>query len=546
MGAPPPDPDPSPATAAASEPRGAARDETAGPRTAVVGTSLAVRQLCHTLAAIDHAPHLVGCVVPDRAAAATLPVPVLGLFDELDRVVALAGIGRVLISLPLHMHAARREAELVLDRLGVPHRFMPTLGDQLAGRLDVPTASPPIAGPTVSVTADPVALLERAAHPLDDALIRDRLAGRRVLVTGAGGSIGSELARAACRFGAAELLLLERGENALFEIDRELARVFPQVPRRAVLHDVTQRDATAALCDKLHPQVVFHAAAHKHVPMMEDHPAAAVENNFYGTRSIADAAAACGAERFVMISTDKAVNPSSVMGATKRLAELYVQHLDRQCDTTLCMVRFGNVLGSACSVLPIWTRQLQHGGPVTVTHADMTRYFMTIPEAAGLVLQAGALASGGEVFLLDMGRPIRILDLAARFCRLHGREPGLDIDIQITGPRPGEKLFEELAYTSEDMAPTDHASVRVWRTTPPTPARLQQITTTLDKFRRGAATSHAASSRASTGGDREAAGSPSLAAAGEPHPWRNVEPQSVTRALRSLLPEMTAPLAAAG
>jgi FlaA1/EpsC-like NDP-sugar epimerase len=338
-----------------------------------------------------------------------------------------------------------------------------------------------------------------------------------VLITGAGGSIGSELARIVARFVPSKLVLLERSENALFEIDRQIARMHPQMGRAAILHDVTNRTRTAAVVMSQKPAVIFHAAAHKHVPMMEDHPAEAVENNFFGTRSIADAAASNGVDRFVMISTDKAVNPSSVMGATKRLAELYIQHLNTRSDTNYSMVRFGNVLGSACSVLPIWSQQLSQGLPVTVTHPEMFRYFMTIPEAAGLVLQSAALSNadgqgGGEVFLLDMGEPIRILDLARRFVRLQGLEPDADVSIQFTGIRPGEKLFEELAYTGEDMIPTPHASVRIWRTTPPKASRMKQIIAEFDRLRGG----------------------------GADHPWQNASREAIQAALRVAVPEMVA------
>ena len=300
-----------------------------------------------------------------------------------------------------------------------------------------------------------------------------------------------------------------------FEIDREIARLFPTIDRLAVLHDVTQADATLEMCIKHRPAVVFHAAAHKHVPMMEEHPAAAIENNFYGTRSIADAAAACAAERFVMISTDKAVNPSSVMGATKRLAELYVQEVDRRSQTVFSMVRFGNVLGSACSVLPIWTKQLGHGGPITVTDERMTRYFMTIPEASGLVLQAGAYSTGGEVFLLDMGEPVKILALAQRFVRSHGLEPGEGIEIKLTGARPGEKLFEELAYGGEDMQPTPHPSLCIWGTAEADPARIQQVCERFDHLR-----------NRSSG-----------------RPWGDATGESIVTALRSALPEMVRAIA---
>ncbi|MFK7791017.1 MAG: polysaccharide biosynthesis protein [Phycisphaeraceae bacterium] len=476
------------------------------PRTVLIGTALSIGQLAHTLAVAEPKPQLIGCVLPAFAleahASAELPCKALGSIDQLDTLLKEHAPALVLVSLPLAMRDAIGQAAAVLGRLGVTWRFMPTLDDQLAGRTTskitggLPTSSASAQGLATSsfVTGpiDPTRLIDRSPRPLDEAALANWIGGRRVLITGAGGSIGSELARVVARFSPAQLTLLERSENALFEIDRELARTHPDLSRSAVLHDVTQRDRTFDVLKRYQPDVVLHAAAHKHVPMMEDHPAAAIENNFYGTRAIADATAAIGAERFVMISTDKAVNPSSIMGASKRLAELYVQHLNSVSDTACCMVRFGNVLGSACSVVPIWTKQLTHGGPITVTHAEMTRYFMTIPEAAGLVLQAGMFSGtldtatnerGGEVFLLDMGDPIRILDLARRFVRLQGFEPDTDVEIKIIGSRPGEKLFEELAYTGEDMLKTPHDSIHVWKTQPPSNAQMQSIIDTFDRLR---------------------------------------------------------------
>lgn len=505
------------------------------PKTLLVGTALSVGQLAHTLAVAQPQPEVIGCVLPAVAirgdAGSELACQTLGPIDQLEAILADYQPGLVLVSLPLAMRDAIGQAAATLGRLGVTWRFMPTLDDQLAGR----TTSKITGGlPTTSATAqglstasfvtgpiDPTRLIDRSPRPLDEQALAKWIGGRRVMITGAGGSIGSELARVVARFGPAELTLLERSENALFEIDRELARTHPGMQRHAVLHDVTQRDRTFDVLSKHRPDVVLHAAAHKHVPMMEDHPAAAIENNFYGTRAIADATAAIGAERFVMISTDKAVNPSSIMGASKRLAELYVQHLNSVSDTACCMVRFGNVLGSACSVVPIWTKQLTHGGPITVTHADMTRYFMTIPEAAGLVLQAGMFsgtvqadgaARGGEVFLLDMGEPIRILDLARRFVRLQGFEPDIDVQIKIIGTRPGEKLFEELAYTGEDMLKTPHDSIRVWKTQPPSQAHMQQIIDTFDRLR-----------NQTNDPDRN---------------WRDTPSEAIITALRAAVPEM--------
>jgi len=450
----------------------------AKPRTLLVGSAQSTAQLCTMLEALDVHVQPVGCLLPARSTeAANLPIPVLGDLETLDEVLEQHDVQQVFISLPLNMRNVAQRLTADLTRHGVTCRCLPTLADQLAGRVRLSISTEcedaAIAASMPGIDAiDPLALLGRKPNPLDETSIRQTVTGKVVLVTGAGGSIGSELARIVCRFEPAKLVLVERSENALFEIDRQLERIFPDVHRAATLHDVTDAHRTRAIVALQQPHVVFHAAAHKHVPMMEDHPAQAVENNFYGTRSIADAAAVAGVQRFVMISTDKAVNPTSVMGATKRLAELYVQYLadqqrtgDRSC--IFSMVRFGNVLGSACSVLPIWTRQVAEGGPVTVTHPDMHRYFMTIPEAAGLVIQAASYATGGEVFLLDMGRPIRILDMAERFVRSHGLEPNVDIELRITGVRPGEKLFEELAYAGEDMIDTPHPSIRVWRSSPP-------------------------------------------------------------------------------
>lgn len=454
------------------------------------------------------------------------------LTDRYERVADLvseAGIERVLVCLPLDQEATIREIVQQCEAAGVMCRRLPTMEDQLAGRVFATQErtsddigqhriSSTNTRPSAPLTGDDLArLIDRQPRPLDERAIRGCLGGRAVLITGAGGSIGSELARRVCDFGPARLVLVERSENALFEIDRELAALHPHQQRAAVLHDVTCPRRTLDVLREHRPDVVFHAAAHKHVPMMEDHPAQAVENNLLGTRSIADTAHAVGVERFVMISTDKAVNPSSIMGASKRLAELYIQHLNRTSRTTFCMVRFGNVLGSACSVLPIWERQLAQGQPLTVTHPQMTRYFMTIPEAAGLVLQAGALTGsegeGGEMFLLDMGEPVPVLDLAKRFLTLRGIDPTADGAIRFIGVRPGEKLFEELAYDGEDMMPTQHPGIRIWRTTPPGEAHMRATLATFERLR-------------GRSGDGVA--------------WRGVSRESVAAALRAAVPEMVA------
>lgn len=455
-------------------PRPVGRPDQPRAGTLLVGTAQSVAQLAAGLQATVPAPHLVGCVLLQPAAT---DLPLWGTIENLDELCRRPEVERVLMSLPAVMAPAARRAAQTLDQAGVAWSRVQTLADQLTGG--------PAGRGGAGAGFDVASLLDRHPEPLDDAAIAAVLRGRRVLITGAGGSIGSELALRVAGYGPSELTLVERSENALFEIDRRIAASFPDVVRHTVMHDITHADRTARLLARLRPETVFHAAAHKHVPMMEDHPALAVENNFHGTRSVADAAAAAGAERFVMISTDKAVNPSSVMGATKRMAERYIQHLDHVSDTTFCMVRFGNVLGSACSLIPIWAEQLSSGGPLTVTHRDMTRYFMTIPEAAGLVLQAGASAQGAEVFLLDMGEPVRIVDMADRFLKAHGLIPGIDVGITFTGPRPGEKLFEELAYRGEDMAPTAHPSIRRWRTAAPPASEVRQMVRTFDRLRSG-------------------------------------------------------------
>ncbi len=367
-------------------------------------------------------------------------------------------------------------------------------------------------------------LLARPAANLDTPELQRFLAGKRVLVTGAGGSIGSEICRQAMRFCPERIVLLERGENNLFEIDRELRERWVGAVIRPMLADISNPRRIQEIFATEQPQVVFHCAAHKHVPMMEINPVEAIRNNVFGTRTVADAAAAVGSvQAFVMVSTDKAVNPTSVMGASKRVAEMYVQMLSRsQKEVTECRsngvtecarsgkalrhsvtpspphlsqaaprhhsnrsrqhggtrfvaVRFGNVLGSSGSVVPIFQRQIEAGGPVTVTHPEMRRYFMTIPEASQLVMQAGAIGHGGEIFVLDMGQPVRILDLANELIRRNGLRPDKDIAIQFTGIRPGEKLFEELATADEITRPTAHPQIRIWQLSPADPRQMQQM-----------------------------------------------------------------------
>ena len=302
-------------------------------------------------------------------------------------------------------------------------------------------------------------LLERDEVRLDMDIVEHYIRDKVVLVTGAGGSIGSEICRQIMRVGPKQLLLLGHGENSIYLINQELKNIYKDGPIIPIIADIRDKQQLDQIFTQYNPQVVFHAAAHKHVPLMEIQPMAAVLNNIYGTRNVADVAGRHGVERFVMISTDKAVNPTSVMGATKRVAEKVIISMNDTYDTKYITVRFGNVLGSRGSVIPLFKNQIEAGGPVTVTDPEMTRYFMTIPEASQLVLQAGAMGKGGEVFLLDMGEPVKIIDLARNMIRLSGLEPDKDIHIKITGLRPGEKKYEELLTSEEGTNRTNHTKI---------------------------------------------------------------------------------------
>ncbi len=318
-------------------------------------------------------------------------------------------------------------------------------------------------------------LLRRDPVDLDATAVSAELNGKVVFVTGAGGSIGSEICRQVIKFGPATLVMIERSENALFQIERELRSLSGDVELVPCVADVCDRKRMAGLFAGHRPDVVFHAAAHKHVPMMEWNPGEAVKNNVLGTKQTVDLACEFGCSAFVMISTDKAVNPTSVMGASKRVAEMYCQSLAATSKTKLVTVRFGNVLGSAGSVVPIFKEQIARGGPVTVTHPDMRRYFMTIPEACQLVLQAGSMGDGGEIFVLDMGEPVRIVDLAKDLISLSGLTPDEDIAIEFSGIRPGEKLFEELSLSDEQAVKTHHPKIFVGVGVPPTLDRVGEM-----------------------------------------------------------------------
>lgn len=327
-----------------------------------------------------------------------------------------------------------------------------------------------------------VDLLERDVIQMDRQRLKSELQGKRILITGASGSIGSEIVRQAAIFGPASMLLLDQAETPLFEIENEVRLNFPEADLRVVIADITHYSRLEKIFSEYHPQVVFHAAAYKHVPMMELNPSEAVHTNVIGTRNLADISLGTGVEKFIMISTDKAVNPSSVMGATKRMAEMYVQAMDKPGSTRFITTRFGNVLGSNGSVIPLFRKQIEKGGPITITHPEITRYFMTIPEACQLVLEAGAMGQGGEIFLFDMGESVKIIDLARKMIRLSGLELGKDIQIVYTGLRPGEKLYEELLADQENSLPTYHPKILIAKVRPLEPEMIKDAIVELERL----------------------------------------------------------------
>ncbi|MGN6228288.1 MAG: polysaccharide biosynthesis protein [Dyella sp.] len=375
--------------------------------------------------------------------------PVLGTLDQLPDVARETAVEMLLIALPGASTAQMRQVVELCDSTGLPYRTVPRLEDVVAGRAHFNEIK------EVAIED----LLGRDAVELDWTAIRENLTGRRVLVTGGGGSIGSELCRQIARLGAQALTVVENSEYNLYRITKELAADYPELILNGVLADCSDRVAMSHAFVEHRPQVVFHAAAYKHVPLLQNQLRTGFRNNVLATRNVAEMAHEHAVECFVLISTDKAVNPTSVMGACKRIAEIWCQNLSARSQTRFITVRFGNVLDSAGSVVPLFRQQIRDGGPVTVTHPEMSRYFMTIPEACQLILQASSLGKGGEIFALDMGEPVKIRDLAEQMIRLAGKKPGTEIPIVYTGLRSGEKLFEELFHALENYSETAHAKI---------------------------------------------------------------------------------------
>ncbi len=421
----------------------------------VIGGGDAGTMVIREMKTTDKVKYFPLCVIDDDVAkhgTTVCGVPVVGARDVIGKMVAKYEIAQIFVAIPAARGKEIGQICEICARTGCKVRVLPGIREVLEGQASIGKMR------DVEITD----LLGREPIRINSNEVFAYIEGKHILVTGGGGSIGSELCRQIAAHAPASLTIFDIYENNAYDIEMELRRKYPALSLRVLIGSVRDEIRVAQVFEAVRPDIVFHAAAHKHVPLMETSPAEAVKNNVFGTYNIARAADAYGIERFVMISTDKAVNPTNVMGATKRICEMIVQYFAAHSEKTdYVAVRFGNVLGSNGSVIPLFKKQIAAGGPVTVTHKDIIRYFMTIPEAVSLVLQAGAYATGGEIFVLDMGRPVKILTLAENLIRLSGYRPYEDIDIVFTGLRPGEKLFEELLMDEEGMRKTPNEMIYI-------------------------------------------------------------------------------------
>lgn len=443
-------------------------------RVLVVGAGEAGLMVLREMSLRSDGVDIVGLIDDDPAKVRKRigAITVFGTTSELPKFIENLFIDQVIIAMPSAPPSETRRIVEMCRQAEVETRILPGLYELIDGKVSINQLR------EVSLED----LLGRDPVKLDTDSISGYIAGRSVLVTGAGGSIGSELCRQIMRFRPSRLILLGKGENSIFTIQQELARKVDGVEVVAVIADVRENQRMKGVFEQFKPEVVFHAAAHKHVPLMESNVSEAVANNVFGTKCVAELSAAYGVKTFVLVSSDKAVNPTSVMGATKRTAELVIQNLAQLTETKYVAVRFGNVLASRGSVIPLWKQQISKGGPITVTHPDATRYFMLIPEAVQLILQAGALGNGGEIFVLDMGKPVKILDLANDLIRFSGLSPGVDIDIEFVGLRPGEKLYEELLTAEEGLTKTVYEKIFVGQ---PQPIDRQGLQNSMDRLKQG-------------------------------------------------------------
>lgn len=376
-------------------------------------------------------------------------VPVLGTRSDIVNIVKSMDIEEILIALPSVGNEERREIIKICNSTGIKSKILPGIYELINGKISINQIR------DVEIED----LLGRDPIELNIDGIADYLSNKVVLITGGGGSIGSELCRQIVKFSPKKLIILDIYENSAYDLQMELNFKYPDISKEVVIASIREKDRLEEVFKRFEPEVVFHAAAHKHVPLMEANPKEAIKNNVVGTLNLAKTADKFGTKKFVLISTDKAVNPTNIMGATKRMCEMIIQSINKESKTEFVAVRFGNVLGSNGSVIPLFKKQIKEGGPITVTHPDINRYFMTIPEAAQLVIEAGSMAKGGEIFVLDMGRPVKIVDLAKDLIRLSGFEPDRDIKIKFTGLRPGEKLYEELLMDEEGIKNTKHKKI---------------------------------------------------------------------------------------
>ncbi len=425
-------------------------------RTMLIGAGEAGTLVLKEFQTSENSQNHVVCIIDDdrnKQGRYLHNVKIVGNRNDIVRMASHYRIEEIVFAIPRATTKERKEILSICQETDCKLKMVPGIAQLANGEVNIQKIR------NVDVTD----LLGRDSVHVDMSQITDFLRGKAVLVTGGGGSIGSELCRQIARYNPSHLIILDIYENNAYEIQQELRRSHPGLELSTLIGSVRDTERVNSIFEAYRPQVVFHAAAHKHVPLMEDSPNEAIKNNVFGTYHVAKAASAYGAENFVLISTDKAVNPTNIMGASKRICEMIIQTMSKRSKTKFVAVRFGNVLGSNGSVIPLFKKQIAEGGPVTVTHPDIIRYFMTIPEAVSLVLQAGVYAQQGEIFVLDMGEPVRIDDLARNLIRLSGFEPDVDIEVQYTGLRPGEKLFEEMLMDEEGLRSTDNQLIHIGR-----------------------------------------------------------------------------------